>query len=249
MKNDPFMKKLEEAALNAYPAPNQLIYDGWLMRFLGGPSKRVNSVNVLYPSTLPILDKIVYCESIYASKGLPVIFRIPDPFSIESLEQALLDAGYTSYDPTYVLGKRIEPGLFGDQLKAEMREMCISDWMQLRSVVGNVSIEKIAYLREILPIIMPEKFLIGCFMDEKPVACGIAVKEEAFLGYFSIYTHHQSRRQGYAKAVMASLTKWGLERGARFGYLQVEKDNAPARTLYGEMGFEICYRYVYWKKM
>jgi hypothetical protein len=211
MMNDPFLKKLEEAALNAYPAPNQLIYDGWLMRFLGGPSKRVNSVNVLYPSTLPIPDKIAYCESIYASKGLPVIFRVPDPFSTEVLDQALLDAGYTSYDPTYVLGKRIEPGLFDDKLKAEMRKMSISDWMQLRSYVGNVSIEKIAYLREILPIIVPEKLFIGCFVDERPVACGIAVKEGKFLGYFSIYTHHQSRRQGYAKKVMASLTRWGMD--------------------------------------
>ncbi len=247
--NYAFLMKLEEAALNAYPTSKQLLYDGWLMRFLGGPSKRVNSVNVVYPSTLPFPDKIRYCESIYASQGLPVIFRVPDPFTKEALNEALLNAGYTSFDPTFVLGREIDPGVFKDYAKADMREICITDWMQLRSFVGNVPIKKIAYLETILKIIVPEKVLIGCFVDEIPVACGIAVKEGDFLGYFSIYSHHQSRRKGYAKAVMASLTEWGLERGANFGYLQVEGDNIPARRLYMDMGFETCYRYVYWKKM
>ena len=249
MIKDHFLMKLEEAALNAYPAPKQLLYDGWLMRFLGGPSKRVNSVNVLYPSSVPFSEKISYCESIYSSQGLQVIFRVPDPFTTEALNTALLAAGYTSYDPTFVLGRKIQPGIFSPHSRATLREMSIPDWMQLRSFVGDVAVEKIAYLERILEIIVPEKVLLGCFVDQEPAACGIAVREEDYLGYFSIYTHHHIRRKGYAKAVMAALTGWGLKNGANFGYLQVEGDNTPAKKLYGEMGFEACYRYVYWKKM
>jgi GNAT superfamily N-acetyltransferase len=246
--NDAFLQKLEEAALNAYPAPHQLIYDGWLLRFLGGPSKRVNSVNVLYPSTLPLKEKVVHCEREYTRHGLPVIFRVPDPFASDALNKALQGCGYVQYDPTFVLGQKIEVGIFGVTSKPEMREMSISDWMHLRAYVGGVPFEKIAYLETILKVIVPEKYLMGCFVENRPVACGIGVREGDFLGYFSIYTYHDERRKGYARTVMSALTDCGVEKGASYGYLQVEGDNAPARALYQDMGFETCYRYVYWKK-
>ncbi len=67
--------QIEEAALNAWPAPRQMVYDGWLLRFTGGPSKRVNSTNVLYPSRLPLPEKIKYCEAVYAQAELPPLFR------------------------------------------------------------------------------------------------------------------------------------------------------------------------------
>lgn len=246
--NDYFVKNLEEAALNGYPASRQLLYDGWLLRFLGGPSKRVNSVNVLYPSSLPIPEKIAYCETVYEREGMPAIFRVPNPFSTEELNRALLGADYLHFDPTYVLGRKIENGLPGDIPKVEMRQMSITDWMQLRCYVGDVPVEKIAYLETILGIIVPEKALLGCFVDGKPAACGIAVREGALLGYFSIYTHHDERRKGYGRAVMAWLTDWGVKRGASFGYLQVEGHNTKAHAMYQAMGFETCYQYVYWKK-
>ncbi len=95
--------QIEEAALNAWPAPRQMVYDGWLLRFTGGPSKRVNSTNVLYPSRLPLPEKIKYCEAVYAQAELPPLFRVPAPFSTPELEQSLQAAGYHPFDETYVL--------------------------------------------------------------------------------------------------------------------------------------------------
>jgi ribosomal protein S18 acetylase RimI-like enzyme len=48
--------------------------------------------------------------------------------------------------------------------------------------------------------------------------------------------------------MMAALTDWGLSRGADFGYLQVEGDNDPAQAMYEKLGFELCYRYDYFKQ-
>ena len=246
--NDKFLRQLEEAALNAYPSPHQVLMDGWVIRFLGGPSKRVNSVNVLYPSTRPFADKIADCEKIFESQGLPVIFRLPDPFTSKGLNKALEKAGYIQFDPTFVLGKTLVTGdvMLGQDVT--VCEMDLKDWLQLRADFAQKSLEKVRYLEKILRIIVPEKELVGCFVNDQPVTCGLAVLEGELLGYFSIYTHPAARRKGYAGVVMDALTRWGLVRGARFGYLQVEGDNEPALRLYENLGFEICYRYVYWKK-
>ena len=61
--NQEFIARIEDAALNAWPSPRQMVYDGWLLRFTGGESKRVNSVNIRYASSLPLSEKIAFCES------------------------------------------------------------------------------------------------------------------------------------------------------------------------------------------
>ena len=101
------LKNIEEAALNAWPAPRQMLYDGWVLRFTGGDSKRVNSVNVLGASRLPFDEKIEFCGTVYAEMGLPVLFRLPEPFTPSELPKVLVDQGYESFDPTLVLGREI----------------------------------------------------------------------------------------------------------------------------------------------
>ncbi len=94
---------------------------------------------------------------------------------------------------------------------------------------------------------MPQTTLIVLFTGDQPVACGMGVLEGDLLGFFSIYTHHDVRRKGYARVVMSALTDWGLQGGAKLGYLQVEGFNQPARSLYRQLGFELCYPYEYYK--
>ena len=50
------------------------------MRLLRGKAKRARSVNAVYASTMPLAEKIAYCERLYESSALPVLFRIT-PFS------------------------------------------------------------------------------------------------------------------------------------------------------------------------
>src|SRR5437868_14985761 len=73
-------RRLEERALNASGAFQSIIYDGWLLGYRPGPTKRLRCVNPFYPSTVPIPEKIAYCAAFYASVGLPAVFRLL-PFS------------------------------------------------------------------------------------------------------------------------------------------------------------------------
>jgi GNAT superfamily N-acetyltransferase len=55
----------------------------------------------------------------------------------------------------------------------------------------------------------------------------------------------EARRRGAARSILVALGAWGLERGALAAYLQVERDNAPARALYANAGFVPAYEYHY----
>ena len=55
----------------------------------------------------------------------------------------------------------------------------------------------------------------------------------------------EQRRRGVARALLAALAGWASAQGAQRLYLQVERDNEPARRLYAGLGFEEAYRYHY----
>jgi len=242
-----FIETIETAALNAWSAPRQMVYDGWLLRMTGGNSKRVNSVNVYKRSTLPLVEKIKKCEHLYAQHGLPLILRTPEPFTSPELRQALMNWGFYEFDTTFVLGQEISAG---EDLPDEVsvRILPTEDWLQVRSWVTGTPLVELVYHAAVLNVIVPEKALMGLFVDDRPVACGMGVVEGDLLGYFSIYAHKAMRRQGYGSVVMGALSRWGKENGATYGYLQVEGDNPTALRMYEKLGFVEVYRYAYWER-
>lgn len=241
-----FLERLEEAALSAWTAPRQMVYDGWLLRFAEGYTKRANSVNVRYPSRLPLDEKIAYCEAVYTRHNLPAIFRLPEPFTSTEVLSALERHNYVKFDPTFVLGREITneieimPGV-------EIQQLGTANWIRLRADLTDTPLNAWGVHQAILNVIVPEKVLVGLYAAGQPAACGMGVRDGELLGYFSIYTTSAARRRGYGRAVMDALTQWGVERGATYGYLQVEGDNEPALAMYEKMGFEQCYRYWYSK--
>jgi len=239
--------RIEEAALNAWPAPKQMLYDGWLLRFAGGYTKRANSVNVIQASKIPLKMKILYCERVYTRIGLPILYRLPQPFTSPTLMQALQDQNYHFFDPTLVLGKPLADSTPLPE-GYTITDLDANKWIQLRASLTGTPVVDWEIHQRILEIIVPKKTLVCLSVDGKMVACGMGVVEGDLLGYFSIYTGEAYRRKGYARAVMAAVTHWGLSQGATFGYLQVEGDNNPALNLYDQMGFRLCYQYHYCRK-
>jgi len=241
------LTKIEEATINAWPAPRQMVYDGWLLRFTGGPSKRVNSVNFLFPSTKPLAEKIQTCESIYARQGQPCLFRVTDLFSPPELMETLQEAGYKAFDTTLVLGRELE--LSQEQAPdITILELPMDDWFRLRGHFIRVSAADREAHESILLSIVPDMVLLGLYANGKPAACGMGVVEDGLLGFFSIHTAQSWRRKGYGSLMMGALMDWGMARGATYGFLQVEGDNRPALAMYKKLGYEQCYRYVYFGK-
>jgi len=245
--DDKLMDAIESAALNAWPAPRQMMYDGWLLRFTSGESKRVNSVNVRYPSMLPLDEKIRFCEAAYAHQRLPVIFRLLQPFTSEKVYLALERAGYREFDPTYVLRRELQPTQ-ALPTGVSARALPAVDWLELRAYLMAKPLAALVHHAAVLSAMAPERALLALFVDDVPVACGMGVVEGELLGYFSIYTRQGERRKGFGKLMMDILAAWGRERNASYGYLQVEGDNYPALKMYDTLGFEKVYGYSYSKK-
>jgi hypothetical protein len=121
-------KRIEEAGLNAWPALQQMLYDGWVLRFSKGYTKRANSVNALYPSAIDTREKVAFCEAQYQTRGLTPIFRIT-PFAPADLDGILGARGYEKIDTTLVL--HLDLGQSIPTPSEQVREGSLDDWLPI----------------------------------------------------------------------------------------------------------------------
>ena len=83
--------RVEETCLNAWPALREVVFEGWLLRFSEGLTRRGNSANPLAPLRCPELAE---CQRLYRRLGLPTIFRVLS-FGDPAIDEQLAGAGYT----------------------------------------------------------------------------------------------------------------------------------------------------------
>ena len=88
------IRHIEELALNAWPALQTLLLDGWVVRFANGYTRRANSVNPLYASEQDTDAKLRACEQFYRDRGLKVVFKMTAASQPDGLD-ALLAARAT----------------------------------------------------------------------------------------------------------------------------------------------------------
>ena len=107
------IRSIEELSMNAWPAMQTLHYDGWVLRYSDGYTKRANSVYPLYPSEINLDEKIEFCESFYHDRGLPAVFKLTEASTPANLDARLAERGYRKDSPTSVqtLDLRVEVSL------------------------------------------------------------------------------------------------------------------------------------------
>lgn len=81
--------------------------------------------------------------------------------------------------------------------------------------------------------------------NETILSCGLGVLDDGYFGLYDIVTNPDYRNCGLGRKLVHGLLQWGQTQGAHTAYLQVVKDNAPARHLYEKIGFEEAYTYWY----
>jgi ribosomal protein S18 acetylase RimI-like enzyme len=234
-------RRLEELSLNSSAPPGQLLYDGWILRLQPGKAKRARSVNPVFASTLPLDEKIAYCERLYGRAGVPALFRIT-PFATPGhLDAELERRGYGKFDVTAVEGATLDPARFR---AGDAQPVALPDWVEMVGELRGSPRDQRDGHRERLAAALLPAVRLAIREEGRIVAAGMTVIEGDAAGLFDIVTHPQARRRGLGRRLVCALLHHACEAGARHGYLQVDAANTPARSLYRQFGF--AERYLYW---
>lgn len=248
------LRRIEEAALNSWPAFQQMLFDGWVLRFAQGYTKRANSITPLYQENLPLLEKIQACEELYFEKGLPPVFRLTSLYSekqSDRLETILEQQKYQFLDLTVVLSlelKQLKQEFILQKFSPEIEfyHQRIEDWIEIfHQLKESKNQFQHKMHQKLIHLILAQKCLMILKQSEIPIACGLGVLEQEYLGLFDLVVAPSHRNQGVGRKVMMNFLKWGLENGAKFAYLQVLQNNSPALSLYKKIGFQQVYQYWY----
>jgi len=236
---------LEELGMNAWPALHTMLYDGWVIRFANGYTKRANSVNPLYRSDQPLEEKIRSCEHLYHSRDLEVVFKMTPDACPRELDEMLAARGYRVVAPTSVQVRAL-PVIEGHHVQeSRLDEMPLEEWLTSFCELGGVGEHYSPTLQAMLACIAPQRAFACLHHAGQVVACGLGVVQSGFVGLFDVITHEGFRRQGYGRQMVLDLLAWGRRQGAEQAYLQVVLSNTPAVGLYAGLGFKEHHRYWY----
>lgn len=236
---------MEERSINAWPSLQTMVYDGWILRFSNGYTKRANSINPLYESRNELHQKIAECEHIFNEKGLDVVYKMTLDVNPRHLDQVLEGKGYSAESYTSVqlveLNKVRKPSMSNVILDESFTDEWMNDFCQLNNIEENFK----DTMNHMLKRIVHKSCFISLKLEQKTTACGLGVLEGEYIGLFDIITDIHFRRQGFGEELLLHLIQWGKKKGAKHAYLQVVLDNLPALSLYSKMGFKEKYQYWY----
>lgn len=235
-------QRVEEAALNAWPALQHLLYDGWLLRFANGYTQRANSVTPLFNSRLDLAEKITFCAHTYARKNLPCIFRLPS-FAAPELDDLLAQRGYKHVAQTSVLHRDLHtlPRSTATQIHHDLLDGWLATWCQL----SGTTLDQHHTHAMLLARIAAQPLFATLQIDGDAVACGLGVLEDTLFGLFDIVTAPHQRNHGYGTQLVSSMLAWAASEGAQQAYLQVVSTNAAALHVYAKLEFTQLYHYWY----
>lgn len=238
-------RRIEEYSLNASGAFQSLVYDGWLLGYRPGPSKRLRCVNPFYPSSLPVAAKIAHCVRFYRDAGLPPLFRLL-PFSQPAgLDAELERERWVRFEPTLVqtveLGASRSPAVPAHVVEI----VAVAEWVDATAALLGVSGDDLPRQRERARSYPLAQAGALARRGGEVVAGGLVKLEGDAAGLFALATAPAMRGRGYGRAVVAALLAEARTRGARRAYLQVTAANTAATTLYAHFGFATEYDYWY----
>lgn len=263
------IKYVEEISLNAWPSYMSELYDGWLIRFSYNYTFRTNSVEQVGPSTIPIEDKIVYCESVYDRFHSPCSFKV-QPLLDPSFDHRLAQRGYDVRHITEVMTADLD---HVSLMEEKEREYIFENRLNLPTLVrysdttGNdVTVQLNAFvtdewirglfhlngtssptLRRIVPsmyaAIPKETIAASIEINGNIVATGLGIRDRDYIGLYAVYVSPSCYRRGYARAICSTILREGKAGGASKAYLQVVRGNEHAKALYESLGFTDYYTY------
>jgi len=236
---------IEELSMNAWPSITTRLYDGWVLRFSEGYTKRANSVNPLYPSTLPVEEKIISCEKIYSSFHLPAVFKITDDKTQHEIDKQLSLLCYKKCGVTSVQVLTLDDYNFNITDNVRIEYNFSDEWIN-----GYISCSEIEQhwhktLKNMLAKIPEPRVIASIKKQGEIVACGYGAIEHGYIGIFNLDVKKEFRKLGFGWQILNGILSAGKEMEAKYSYLQVVNGNETAEKLYRKTGYKESYKYWY----
>ena len=234
---------LEELASNGHVPLNMLLYDGWILRFSNGHTGRANSVSVLYPSSIPIEEKVPVCEAYYRKEGLPARFKLTE--LDDELDRFLRDRGYRTAAPTDVMVKELhgeEPAAASCVFSEKPSEEWLNAYFRFEEITDG---RKKETFRKMLGKVLVDTVYCSVVLDGEIIAVASAAIERGYMLLHNVIVCEEYRGRGYGELLCRGLLRKAEEHGAKYAFLQVVKTNKAAASLYTKLGYRKEYTYWY----
>ena len=242
------LSRVEDAGINASAPPQQRWLDGWLLRFSPGQARRARCIQAVSDGRLPLDERLALCAQLFGAANLPMVLRLT-PFSRPpGLDAMLASRGWQRVDDTRVMvlpemphvADPVPQGLCLERLDA-------ADFAEaVGALRGSAAGQRAAHGQRLALSPVPyQGWVLRRSADAAILVCGQTATEADLVGLYDVFTHPESRGQGLARWLCTTLLVQARAAGARTAYLQVDPDNAAARTIYHHLGFADAYAYHY----
>ncbi|MDD3222623.1 MAG: GNAT family N-acetyltransferase [Clostridia bacterium] len=239
--------EIEEILINAFPAIEREIYDGWILNFSGGYTYRANCIYPFYASKYSLEEKISHCEEQYRELFMPVVYKMTSAIDSE-LDDLLEAQGYDIVKYVDIMCQELtdweaHPWKAPDE-NYEVVTMTAMDkeWIQgVTRLIGIPfrSMEKIQekiYNRICLPVVC-----VKVKHEGRVVGTGLGVLERHYIGLYAIHVNKDYRRRGLAMKICSDIMERGRIMGATKAHLQVRQGNTGAFAMYEKLGMKKVY--------
>lgn len=242
---NPRIKIIEDLSLNAWPSHQMQLYDGWILRFSYFYTHRTNSVEQIGTSTIPLEEKINYCEDIYRHWGTPAIFKI-SPLVDPAFDTMLEKRDYQIQHTTDVMSMQLKDATLSlPTHKVEISDFIPPNWIDsLFSLKGTTNVMHKMVVPSMYRAIPKDTICASIQKGGKIIATALGILDRDYIGLYAVHVHPSYRGKGYARSICTAILNRGIKKGAAQAYLQVVSGNAPAVKLYEHLGFS--YTYTYW---
>ncbi len=245
----PVQQIIEELSMNAWPSLQTRLYDGWILRFSDGYTKRANSINPLYPSTIDLEEKISFCETVYEHQDLPVVFKLIEDYTQPEIENILDTRNYTRLDETIVMTKNLGSINHDHESTVIIEHEFHEEWEKGFESCNKIDPKYHKVLSTMLHNIKLDTIIVSKKSNDVLIGCGFGALEHGYVGIFDIVVDEMMRGKGIGKEMVLGILGTAQEMDVKTAYLQVLAHNTIAKNLYTKLGFEERYRYWYRKKI
>jgi len=251
---------LEAAAADALAPAEELLSDGWRLRFNRGVTRRGNSVLPEARGERSLAAKLSEVEAFYRTRGVVPRIQLTSAARPVRLDDELAGRGWEREPGATVLYRGLET--LPKRTSGASASEGASDGESDVRVAGRPD----AGYREVQDAVVPgtgawattrAEALNGAGLvpwhlairsdDGRAVAAGLAVldPERRCVGLYSLSTVPDARGRGYGRALVAAAVRRAQAAGARCAYLQVDVRNDAAARLYRRLGFAVHHAYHY----